>query len=281
MRGRIDVLKTETGRLLERGQVFCEFETHTMNTPRNRLVKSALIHLGKKVSHQDTSHRCRALAAAFTKAAVYGGRPSRAELATDQMGRNDAADKLMVSLSNMVFQFLIPDARIGSKTHQSADITDQLVRKLFEKAVGNALRLTLDKDKWTVKQGSRLSWPIENASEGMTKILPGMQTDIEVLDRETNRNIVIDTKYTSIFTSSNYRSEMLKSGYLYQLYTYLRSQEAELGPGKSISEGMLVHPQVGASVDEFMELQGQIMRFRTVDLATRSDELEKQLTSLI
>lgn len=44
----------------------------------------------------------------------------------------------------------------------------------------------------------------------------------------TRRRIVIDTKFTSILTPGRYRERTLDSGYLYQMYAYLRSQ---VGPG--------------------------------------------------
>ncbi|MCC5975574.1 MAG: hypothetical protein JJT81_16195, partial [Rubellimicrobium sp.] len=45
VRGRIDMLETSTRRLLDRGVVACRYEAHTMDTPRNRLVKAALERL--------------------------------------------------------------------------------------------------------------------------------------------------------------------------------------------------------------------------------------------
>ena len=40
----------------------------------------------------------------------------------------------------------------------------------------------------------------------------------------SGRRIVIDTKFTSIVTAGWYREETLRSGYVYQIYAYLRSQ---------------------------------------------------------
>jgi 5-methylcytosine-specific restriction enzyme subunit McrC len=42
VRGRIDLLMTERSQLLSKGEVFCRVEDLTMDTPRNRLVRSAL-----------------------------------------------------------------------------------------------------------------------------------------------------------------------------------------------------------------------------------------------
>src|SRR5690554_513902 len=97
-----------------------------------------------------------------------------------------------------------------------------------------------------------LSWPFQEASKGMAAILPGMQTDIELNQPATGRRVVIDTKFTEIFTASTYRDQILKSGYLYQLYAYLQSQERLDDPGSMTAEGMLLHPQTGGTVDESM-----------------------------
>ncbi len=42
VRGRIDILKTESRDLFRRGEVACRFEELTIDTPRNRLVHAAL-----------------------------------------------------------------------------------------------------------------------------------------------------------------------------------------------------------------------------------------------
>ena len=41
----------------------------------------------------------------------------------------------------------------------------------------------------------------------------------------SGQRIVIDTKFTSIVAPGQFGQQMLKSGHMYQLYAYLRSQE--------------------------------------------------------
>lgn len=91
----------------------------------------------------------------------------------------------------------------------------------------------------------------------------------------------IDTKCTAIFTASTYRDQILKSGYLYQLYTYLRSQERDDDLASLMAEGMLLHPQTGGSVDEEITVQGHVMRFKTVDLVGDPRTFEANLRSLV
>jgi 5-methylcytosine-specific restriction enzyme subunit McrC len=275
------MLETSSRRLMDRGLVACRFEEHTMDTPRNRLVRAALERLATRVANHLVAHRCRELAGDFARTGVAGARPSWGEISSDQIGRNETSDRLMVALARMVFETVIPSEEAGRSTGSMPETQDQLIRRLFEKAVGNALRLELEPIGWTVTQGRRLSWPVTAQSPGLAAILPGMQTDIQLSHPQTGRRIVIDTKFAAIFSSSTYRSEILKSGYLYQLYAYLRTQERADDPNSLTSEGMLVHPQTGGVVDEFMELQGHVLRFKTIDLSGAPGQFESQLRQII
>lgn len=267
VRGRIDLLATDTHRLMDRGLVACRFEEHSLNTPRNRLVRSALDYLAARVGNAEVAHNCRQLAGDFARVGVGNRRPSWNELASDQIARHETGDRLMVALARLVFETLLPSEQVGQTSGVFADANEHLIRRLFERAVGNALKLELAPEGWQVSQGRRLEWPIAAMSTGLSAMLPGMQTDVELYDPVTARKIVIDTKFTSIWTRSQYRDEVLRSGYLYQLYAYLRTQERAEDQSSLYCEGMLLHPQVGGAVDEFIELQGHRMRFVTIDLA--------------
>lgn len=280
VRGRIDLLATLSGQLLEQGRVACRFEEHTMDTPRNRFVRAALDQLAENVRNTEVIRECRALSQLLGRIGVAAQKPSRAAMATDQIGRNETADLLMMSLAKMVFDALIPSEKAGRSHALGADVDEHLLRRLFEKAVANALRRKLQPLGWQVQHGRKLSWPIEHASDGIAMHLPGMQTDIELVHLASRRKLVIDTKFNNIFAPSQYKDAMLRSGYLYQLYAYLRTQEARtLGQGWR-SEGMLLHPLCGPAVDTYVDMQGHRLRFKTIDLMASEQEFEAQLSGL-
>ena len=83
VRGRIDLLRTESESLLRQGKVACRFEEHTIDTPRNRLVRSALDALSSRLSEKEVAHRCRVLAGDLGRLGVSGLRPSPAALISD------------------------------------------------------------------------------------------------------------------------------------------------------------------------------------------------------
>jgi 5-methylcytosine-specific restriction enzyme subunit McrC len=52
-----------------------------------------------------------------------------------------------------------------------------------------------------------------------------MITDIIFDPPDPGGRVVIDTKFTSLLSSSRFGEKGIKSGHLYQMYAYLRSQE--------------------------------------------------------
>ena len=70
VRGRINLLRTERRQLLPRGKVACIYDELTVDTPRNRYVKAALLQLTRIVKLPDLSRACRAWAASMARAGV-------------------------------------------------------------------------------------------------------------------------------------------------------------------------------------------------------------------
>lgn len=281
VRGRIDMLHTERHQLLSRGLVACRFDELSIDTPRNRFVRAALESIARIVSRRDLAHRCRALANGMKAMGVSGQAPTRAQMSTDRFSRNDAEDRIMVAAARLAFDLALPTEASGANVLALPDREIAWVRRLFERAVGGFYAVTLSRLGWKVKCGGALGWQIEHRTTGIDRILPSMRTDIVLDHPATGRRIVIDTKFNAIVTSGWYREETLRSGYVYQIYAYLRSQ---VGQGDAMADrasGLLLHPAVGVTVDEAVMIQGQWIRFATVDLAAGAEEVRQQLLQMV
>jgi 5-methylcytosine-specific restriction enzyme subunit McrC len=277
VRGRIDVLNTERHRLLDRGLVACRFDELTIDTPRNRFVRAALETISRIVRRKDVSHRCRSLASGMKAMGVSGDAPTRAQMSTDRFGRNDADDRFMVAAAKLALDLALPTEALGSNKLALPDREVIWVRRLFEKAVGGFYAVVLQPQGWRVQCGGTLNWQIEQQTSAIDKILPTMRTDVVLNHAASGRRIVIDTKFTSIVTSGWYREETLRSGYMYQIYAYLRSQVGRGDPLADGASGLLLHPDVGDAVDQTVVIQGHGIRFATVDLTASPSEIRTQL----
>ncbi len=280
VRGRIDLLATESRQLLSRGEVFCRFEELTVDTPRNRLVRAALEVLARLVRSNDMVRQCRALATMLGRAGVTGLCPSRTELASDQFGRNDSADRVMVVLARLAFDMALPTEEAGSAALVSPDREDAWVRRLFEKAVLGFAQVELGPRGWHVEGGIPLMWQYTPETDGIRDILPNMVTDIVIQDSHRNHCMVIDTKFTSILGTGRFGNASLKSNYLYQIYAYLRSQEGR-GICWDTATGLLLHPAIGSSVYEQMILQNHRITFATVNLGGQATAIRSELRRIL
>ncbi len=108
-----------------------------------------------------------------------------------------------------------------------------------------------------------------------------MRTDIVLEDEGEQKRIVIDTKFNAILKKGYFRDETLRSGYLYQIYAYLRSQEAACDPLSLRASGLLLHPAIKDTVDESVMIQGHEIRFATVDLGASGSDIRRRLLEVV
>ena len=289
VRGRIDLLRTERRRLLQRGRVACSFEELTVDTPRNRFVKAAL-NLLRGIVKDDLARRCRSAAASMERAGVTGdpatGDRRRPRTPLSRLGRLGAEDREMLAAARLAFDLALPTEEMGGHRLATPDRDEYWARRLFEHAVFGFYDVVLSPQGWRVSHGSRIHWPIDGASPGIESVLPSMETDI-VLERPLSHSpnahrhrTVIDTKFTSVLARGRYDYERLRSGYIYQVYAYVRSQERGDDPASQDSTGLLLHPSVGVDFDEWVRIQGHVMRFATVDLAADSKSIRQRLLQI-
>ena len=108
-----------------------------------------------------------------------------------------------------------------------------------------------------------------------------MRTDIILDHIGDGRRIVIDTKFNSVVTKGWYREETIRSGYIYQIYAYLRSQEGNGDPLADNATGLLLHPSLGDMTNESVVIQNHEIRFATVDLGATAKEIRTQLMQIL
>lgn len=281
VRGRIDVLTTERHQLLARGLIACRFEEFTIDTPRNRFVRAALELLSRLTRRAELTHRCRKLANDMRLMGVSGAPPTARVMSADRFGRHDADDRYMVAAAKLAFDIGLPTESTGARVLPVPDREEHWVRKLFERAIGGFYRVVLSSQGWKISTGGTLAWPIEHRTSGIDLILPSMRTDIVLDQLETGRRVVIDTKFNSILTTGWYREESLRSGYLYQIYAYLRSQVDRGDFWADGAEGLLLHPSIGKNIDETAVIQGHRLRFMTVDLTAETSSIRAELLRAI
>jgi len=267
VRGRIDHLATARRQLLAQGRIACRFEELTVDNLRNRFVRAAL----ESVAH------------GLHRQGVVGEAPSRRQISAERFGLHDQADQAMLAAARLAMDLALPTEEAGPHALLDPPRCVHWLRRLYEKAIGGFYRLHLHPSEWVVSTGRPLSWPIQEATSGIAQVFPSMRTDIVIDRRDRPQRLVIDTKFTGVFARGWYRDQTLRSGYVYQLYAYLRSQEGREDPAAPWAEaaaGLLLHPAIDTEVDESVNIQGHRLRFATVDLTASHADLRARLLQL-
>ena len=281
VRGRINLLFTERHQLLNRGKIACRFDELTVDTAQNRYVRAALEKVSNIVNDRILASQCRTLATSLKRMGVTGECPGYNEISISHFGRHDIDDRPMITAAHLAFNLALPTEITGARHLSLPDREVHWIRRLYEEGIAGFYSVVLSDKIWHVKAGTRMRWQIENESAGIDKILSSMKTDITLDNSDTKHRIVIDTKFTSIVVPGLHREKTLRSGYVYQIYAYLRSQEGGGEPLAENATGLLLHPSVGDMVDEEVLIQNHKIRFATVDLGATAQEIREQLLQVL
>lgn len=293
VRGRIDLFRTERRQLLQQGSVACVFDELTVDTPRNRYVKAALSHIAGVVSKltndSDLERRCRDLAVRLERAGVVGhlDPPYAGKAAVlDNVGWVVAHERQMLAAASLALNLAIPTEQSGVALLPIVNRSETEGWRLYENAVAGFYDVALSHRGWKVRRSSHIQWPVSDPTPGLHAIMPEMITDIvlehrEYITSDTGQRIVIDTKFTSIVAHGQSGRQLLKSGHMYQLYAYLRSQEQSGDSISSHATGVLLYPSLGDYYYESATIQGHRVTFATVDLAADSQTIRSQLLRIV
>jgi len=277
VRGRIDMLRTGAHRLLDRGRVACHFHEPTLNTPRNRLIKAAL-EKGAYLASSCIAQTCREYAALMFRLGVSGGLPDRNTLSKEVCTINNREDRQVLAAARLLLDMAIPASQAGKEYLLIPEVNEHWLRSLFEKAVRGFYRVTASQT-WNVGAGNVCQkWPLQSYSDEVLDTIPHMELDIVLTQKDSQHKLIIDTKFTSLLKPGQHGKERLSSGYLYQMYAYLRTQEDH---GDRYATGILLHPATETSPRFSCNIQGHTIVFATVNLNATATDIRKSLLDLI
>jgi 5-methylcytosine-specific restriction enzyme subunit McrC len=186
----------------------------------------------------------------------------------------------MIALASLAFDLALPTESSGPTALVKPDREETWVRRLFEKAVLGFARVELEPLGWSVRGGLHLGWQVSSESKGIAAILPGMVTDIVLDPPDGGRRMVIDTKFASILARSRFSDSALKSGYIYQMYAYIRSQEGRAAEWDR-AKGLFLHPALHSSLYERVVIQNHPITFATVDLAGSAVAIRSEVRRIL
>ena len=287
VRGRINIGRTVSDLLLYKGQLHCDYQEYSLNVPRNQIIVSTLnrqLRYDYARIERDSHGMLTELKADLETLVRSMSEIDRVHLsdrmiATEmrKLGRNEREYRLIMLICEWLNRPRLPSA--NSQGQRFTDIQDLIEWRVYEKFVANWMRLHCE--DWRVETQPRFEWNETCEDSSSEVVLPGMAPDIVLTNKESGQRVVIDTKWYSSAVSHYYGRETVHNNNLYQMWSYLSSQDSR-GPEWRRATGILFYAQ---TVEGARRLRKRIdahpFRVHTLDLSRRWQVIECYLRGLI
>ncbi|MEA5454081.1 hypothetical protein SPF06_05025 [Sinomonas sp. JGH33] len=281
VRGGIDTLRTESHQLLSRGLVACRFEELTVDTPRNRMIRSALDAIAPLCAEEELARRCRSQSDRLARLGVgVLNRRAGERDAQVRITRNDARDRSVLLAAKLALELALPSGYFA-QGHGRGNMSERQFKHLFERAIGGFYTAHGTARGWTVHRGRKVDLKPSNATPGLSAVLPHVVTDVWVDDAARGRRLILGTKFMPALAGGRLARETLRGGQLLELYAFVRAQESPTDALSAAAGGLLLYPAAGAALSESFVTAGHRLGAATIDLSLSSVEIRDRLIAAV
>ena len=270
LRGRIEISESIKTRSMLKRQLVCSYDDFSENSYMNRIIKTTM----ELLLHADIA---KARKKELRKLLVFFGNVDLLDIHAInwkiQYNRNNQTYRMLISICYLVVKGLLQTNTDGT-TRLMDFLDEQRMCRLYEKFILEYYRKEFPE---LSASASQIPWALD---DGIGEMLPVMQTDIMLTSG--SKVLIIDAKYYSHTTQSQYDVRTLHSGNLYQIFTYVKNKEAELADTTHEVSGMLLYAQTDESVQpsNTYRMSGNKISVRTLDLDCDFEDIANQLNQI-
>lgn len=271
LRGRIEVSESIKTRSILKRQLVCTYDEFSENSYMNRIIKTTMNFLIHADIVKTRKKDLRKLLVFFGNVDLLDVHNINWKI---QYNRNNQTYRMLISICYLVVEGLLQTQTDGS-THLMDFLDEQRMSRLYEKFILEYYRKEFPQ---LSASASQIPWVLD---DGIGELLPVMQTDIMLTSG--SKTLIIDAKYYSYTTQTQYNVSSLHSGNLYQIFTYVKNKDAELALIKHEVSGMLLY----AKTDEQVQpngvylMSGNKISVKTLDLDCDFETIAKQLNIIV
>ena len=271
LRGKIDIAESVKTQSMLRKQLVCAYDEFTVNSYMNRIIKSTMELLICSKIRPVQKKELRKLLVFFGDVESLDVREINWKL---QYNRNNQSYRMLINVCYLVVKGLLQSNSAGA-TKLMDFLDEQRMCRLYEKFILEYYR----KEHPEIKaNASQIPWQLD---DDFGAKLPVMQSDIMLSKGSTM--LIIDAKYYSRTTQSQYGVNTLHSGNLYQIFTYVKNKDAEYGDEPHTVSGMLLYAQTDEVVQPnyVYQMSGNQISVRTLNLNLPFEEIKAQLDGIV
>lgn len=273
LKGKIDMQGTVKNRLARKRVVSCEYDELSENNLLNQILKTTVMLL---LRHPDVEVEYKS---DLKKEMLFFSNvdtiePHEIHWSQIRFQRNNSTYRMLLSICQLILEGMLLTTDDGE--YRLASFVDkQRMNRLYEKFILEYYAKECPQVKATASQ---IPWALD---DGIGTMLPVMQSDI-MLEKGSSV-LIIDAKYYTHTTQTQYDVHTLHSGNLYQIFTYVKNKDTEFGDKLHTVSGMLLYAATDEAIqpDNSYQMSGNKISVRTLDLNRDFSEIAKQLNEIV
>ena len=273
VRGKIDMSGTIQNKLARKRMLTCEYDELSENNLLNRILKTTVVLLLRH-SWVDTEYKNELKKEMLFFANVDIIDPASIRWADIRFQRNNSTYRMLISLCQLILEGMLLTTDAG-EYKLATFIDEQRMNRLYEKFI---LEYYVKECPQVTATASQIQWALD---DGIGTMLPVMQSDIMLT--QGSKVLIIDAKYYTHTTQTQYDVHTLHSGNLYQIFTYVKNKDAEFGDKPHTVSGMLLYAATDEAIqpDNSYQMSGNKISVQTLDLNRDFSEIAAQLNAIV
>ena len=268
LRGKINISASVKGQTLLNKRMICSYDEFSVNSYMNRILRTTMETLIKSNISKNRKKQIRKLLIYFAEVEPLERERINWKL---QYNKNNQTYQMLISVCYLILNGLLQTTTDGN-TKLMDFLDEQRMCRLYEKFI---LEYYRKEHKEIKASASQIPWDLD---DGYSEMLPIMQSDIIL--KSVDKTLVIDAKYYAHTTQSQYSTNTLHSGNLYQIFTYVKNLDTNKSGNVA---GMLLY----AKTDEIVlpnndyKMGGNQISVKTLNLDCEFAEIKIQLDGIV
>lgn len=269
IRGKINITDSIIP-FVDHKQVVCEFDEFSINSYKNRIIKTTLNHLLKQNIDKLRHKKLRKLLVYFVEVDLLDIHNINWNLRYD---RNNQTYMMLINICYLVINSLLQESSEGIRKLMT--LSEDNMPRLYEKFILEYYKREHPEIK---VEASYIPWQLD---DGFDFMLPTMKSDITLSDE--NNTLIIDAKYYKHTLQEYYDKKTIHSNNLYQIFTYVKNKDTELQDKEANVSGMLLYAKTDEKEypDQTYNMSGNRITVKTLDLNQEFSKIKEQLDGII
>ena len=272
MRGKIDMPGTVKNKIARKQILTCEFDELSENNLLNQILKTTVMllirHANVDVEYKSDLKKKMLF---FSEVDIID--PGTIKWSSIRFQRNNQTYRMLISLCQFIIEGMLLTTENGDYKMASF-VDEQRMCRLYEKFI---LEYYNKEYPMIDAKASQIPWVLD---DGIGTRLPIMQSDITL--SYGNKVLIIDAKYYTHTTQTQYDAHTLHSHNLYQIFTYVKNRDADFKDAEHEVSGMLLYARTDEEIqpDNTYMMSGNKISVKTLDLNREFSEIAKQLNEI-